>query len=145
MLKIILFLLIAAGIEALQMITIKKSYYEGKSDPNVITYVAHKVRTPSFNYIPGRTTYDEKSERYVTDWKYEWEYQGKRHTIMFCDNPNSQYEHYMSTFPDDITITIHKETGKYYVAKNLRSRGTKYLLSIFISLIVSYFVTGLIL
>lgn len=143
MFKLILICLVAAVIEAFQMITIKKSYFEGKGDPNAISCTAHKVHEPSFNYIPGRQTFDDKSGRYVIDWKYEWEYKGKKHSIMFCNNPNSQYEHYMAAFPENITLTIHKETGKYYVPKNVRAQGNKYLLSLAISLIVGYVVVSL--
>lgn len=144
MYKLMLTFLIAAVIEALQMMLIKKDYFEGKDDPNALTYIAHRVDKPSFNYIPGRTTYDEEHGRYVADWKYEWEYKGKKHTIRVCDDPNSQYEHYMLTFPEEITLTIHKGTGKYYVPKNERARKRKYLLSLAISLIISYFLTSLI-
>jgi hypothetical protein len=125
--------LTAAVIEALQMIVVSKDYYEGKPDPDAITWTAHKDHKPAFNYIPGRSTYDDKHKRYVTDWRYEWEYKGRTHTIMVCDNPNSQYEHYMATFPETVTLTIHKDTGKYYVPKNERARKRKYLLSLAIS------------
>lgn len=141
MFKFVLIFVIAAVIEAIQMVVIKDSFFEGESDPDAIPYMAHRVDFPSFGYIPGRTTYDEKHGRNVTDYKYEWEYQGKRHTINVTDNPNSQYEHYMSTFPEEISITINRKTGKYYVAKNVKSRGYKYLLTLAVSLLISYFIT----
>ncbi len=95
-------------------------------------------------YIPGRSIFDDKSGRVVTDWKYEWEYQGKRHTIMFCDNPNSQYEHYLMTFPDEVDITINKKTGKYYVSKIRRAAGFRSLMLILIPVIISLIITSLI-
>ena len=75
--KLMLICLIGAIIEVLQMVLIDKSYFLGKPDPDAVTVIAHKVHEPGFNYIPGRQTYDDKSGRYVTDWKYEWEYEGK--------------------------------------------------------------------
>ena len=141
--KLILICLVGAIIEVLQMVLIKKGYFLGKPDPDAVTVVAHKVHEPSFNYIPGRQTYDDKSGRYVIDWKYEWEYEGKKHSIMYCNNPNSQYEHYMMTFPETITLTIHRDTGKYYVPKNERARGGKYLFSLFISLLAGAFIVNM--
>ena len=135
--KLILICLVGAIIEVLQMVLIKKGYFLGKPDPDAVTVVAHKVHEPSFNYIPGRQTYDDKSGRDVIDWKYEWEYGGKKHSIMYCNNPNSQYEHYMSTFPEEITVTIHKKTGTYYIPRNVRAQGNKYLASLAVSLIIS--------
>ena len=135
--KLILICLVGAIIEVLQMVLIKKGYFLGKPDPDAVTVVAHKVHEPSFNYIPGRQTYDDKSGRYVIDWKYEWEYEGKKHSIMYCNNPNSQYEHYMSTFPEEIPVTIHTKTGTYYIPRNVRAQGNKYLASLAVSLIIS--------
>ena len=135
--KLILICLVGAIIEALQMVLIKKGYFLGKPDLDAVTVIAHKVHEPGVNYIPGRQTYDDKSGRYVIDWKYEWEYEGKKHSIMYCNNPNSQYEHYMSTFPEEITVTIHKKTGTYYIPRNVRAQGKKYLASLVVSLIIS--------
>ena len=95
MFKLTLICLVAAVIEAIQMVVIKKDFFCGKQDPNAVTWTAHRDDVPAFNYIPGRTTYDDKHGRYVADWRYKWEYRGKEHTIRVCDNPNSQYEHYM--------------------------------------------------
>ena len=143
MIKFIIVLLGAAVVEVLQMILLRDFYSKGDGDPNAIPYVARKVFAPSFGYTPGETTYDEKYKRYVTGYKYEWEYQGKKHTMRFSDNPNNRYEHYLSTFPDEITITIHKDTGKYYVGKDVRTMRNRYLISIVVSVAVSYFVTSL--
>lgn len=143
MFKLILICLVAAVVEAAQMLLIKKDYFDGKSDPDAIAWTAHKDNVPAFNYIPGRTTYDDKHKRYVTDWRYKWEYKGKEHTIMVCDNPNSQYEHYMVTFPEEITLTIHRNTGKYYVPKNEKARGRKYLLSLVISFLAGAFIVNM--
>ena len=143
MFKLILICLVAAVIEAIQMVVIKKDFFCGKQDPNAVTWTAHRDDVPAFNYIPGRTTYDDKHGRYVADWRYKWEYRGKEHTIRVCDNPNSQYEHYMMTFPETITLTIHRDTGKYYVPKNERARGGKYLFSLFISLLAGAFIVNM--
>lgn len=144
MLRLIVFVIIAACIEAFMLVRRNNQMGSVKKDPMAIPYKATKVEEPSFNYIPGRTTYDDKSGRFVTDWKYEWEYKGKKHTMMVCDNPNSQYEHYMTVFPDEIDITIHKETGKYYVDKVTRSKSRSSLLILVIAMGLSWIITGLI-
>lgn len=77
MLKFIVVFLVAAVIEVIQVVTTNKSFYEGKKDQNALEYIAHRVDTPSLGYVPGRRTYDEKHKLYVTDYKYEWEYQEK--------------------------------------------------------------------
>lgn len=141
--KLILICLIGAIIEAIQMVLIDKNYFLGKPDPDAVTVIAHKVHEPSFNYIPGRQTYDDKSKRYVTDWKYEWEYEGKKHSIMYSDNPNNQWERHMSTFPEEITVTVHKKTGTFYIPKNVRAQGNKYLLSLAVSLIISTIIVNM--
>ena len=141
--KLILICLIGAIIEVLQMVLIDKSYFLGKPDPDAVTVTAHKVHEPSFNYIPGRQTYDDKSRRYVIEWKYEWEYEGKKHSIMYSDNPNSQWELHMSTFPEEIAVTVHKKTGTYYIPRNIRAQGNKYLLSLAVSLIISAIIVNM--
>ena len=143
MFKLTLICLVAAVIEAIQMLVIKKDFFYGKQDPNAVTWTAHRDDVPAFNYIPGRTTYDDKHGRYVADWRYKWEYRGKEHTIRVCDDPNSQYEHYMVTFPEEITLTIHRDTGKYYVPKNEKARGRKYLLSLVISFLAGAFIVNM--
>ena len=62
---------------------------------------------------------------------------------MVCDNSNSQYEHYMATFPEEITLTIHKDTGKYYILQNVRARKKKYLLSLAVSLIIGAYIVNM--
>lgn len=141
--KLILICLIGAIIEAIQMVLIDKSYFLGKPDPDAVTVTAHKVHEPGFNYIPGRQTYDDKSKRYVIEWKYEWEYEGKKHSIMYSDNPNGQWELHMSTFPEEITVTVHKKTGTYYIPRNVRAQGNKYLLSLAVSLIISAIIVNM--
>lgn len=141
--KLILICLIGAILEVIQMVLIDKSYFLEKPDPDAITVTAHKVHEQSFNYIPGRQTYDDKSKRYVTDWKYEWEYEGKKHSIMYSDNPNSQWKLHMSTFPEEITVTVHKKTGTYYIPRNVRAQGNKYLLSLAVSLIISTIIVNM--
>lgn len=89
MFKLTLICLVAAVVEAIQLVVIKKDYFYGKQDPN------------------------------------------------------SQYEHYMMTFPETITLTIHRDTGKYYVPKNERARGGKYLFSLFISLLAGAFIVNM--
>ena len=145
MVKLIVFTLIAAAIEVVLLVAGKNSRTAEKTDPMAVRYIAHKVTEPSFNYIPGRQTYDEKSKRYVIDWKYEWEYQGKRHSMMFCDNPCSQYEHYLTVFPDEIEIIIHRETGKYYVPTTHRAASRNSLATLLVSMLLSWVITSLIL
>ena len=75
LIKLIVFTLIAAAVE-IAILVIEKHQNGSvkiKEDPMALPYKAYKVTEPDFNYVPGRTTYDEKSKRFVTDWKYEWE------------------------------------------------------------------------
>ncbi|MBR4462582.1 MAG: hypothetical protein IKS51_08395 [Erysipelotrichaceae bacterium] len=143
MLKFVLVFLLAAVIEAVQMMLINKNYFEGEKDPEALEYIAHRIDTPSFGYVPGRSSYDEKHGRHVREYKYEWEYQGKKHTLWASDNPSCRYERYVETLPEDITITIHKKTGKCYVPKNEKARAIKYLLTMAVSLVISYFIVSL--
>lgn len=144
-LRLIAFVIIAVVIEVPLLLKARNTSGREQEDPMVLPYKARKVTEPSFNYIPGRSTYDDKSGRFVTDWKYEWEYRGKKHSMMFCDNPNSQYEHYLMVFPDEIDITIHRETGKYYVSKTVRTAGRRNLWILLIAVAASWFITGLLL
>ena len=91
--------------------------------------------------LPDRCHYRGASDG--TDWKYEWEYEGKKHSIMYSDNPNSQWEHHMSTFPEEITVTVHKKTGTYYIPKNVRAQGNKSLVSLAVSLIISTIIVNM--
>jgi hypothetical protein len=144
MLRFIAFVLLSAAMELLLLIRNKKRNAAEEEDPMALPCTAYKVKEPDFNYIPGRTTYDEKSGRYVTDWKYEWTYQGVKHTMMFCDNPGSQYEHYIPTFPDELRITIHKKTGNFYVSKTVRAAKSRSLFILLVPMAVSWIITGLI-
>lgn len=146
MARFIVVMVVAVVIEALQMILIKDSYFKGKPDPDAIKVTAYKNHEPRINYIPGSHDYDEKHKRYVTLWEYCWEYKGKKHTIRCSDDPNNQHqwlEHYMPTFPEEAQVTINKNTGKYYMPKNVRAQSRKYFLSLIISLVISYFITGI--
>ena len=144
MAKFIIFILIAAGIEVAMLIGEKRRNIALPADPAALPYKARRVDEPSFGYIPGRSTYNEKTQRYVTDWKYEWEYRGEKHTMMFCDDHFSQYEHYLATFPEEIDITIHKETGKYYVSKTARAASRKSFLTLIIPIVLSWIITSMI-
>ena len=144
MVRFIAFAVLAVIIELFLLMAAKNKSEPVEKDPMALPYKAHKVNEPSFNYIPGRQTYDDKSKRFVIDWKYEWDYQGKNHSMMFCDNPNSQYEHYMAVFPEEIDITIHKETGNYYVSKEQRAASRESLWTLLVSMVLSWVITGLI-
>ena len=144
MLRFIAFVLLSAAMELLLLIRDKKRNAAEEEDPMALPCTACKVNEPGFNYTPGRTTWNEKSGRYVTDWKYEWTYQGTKHTMMFCDDPGSQYEHYIPVFPDELRITIHKKTGKYYVSKGIRSSRRRSLFILLVPMAVSWIITGLI-
>lgn len=144
MLRFIVFVLLAAVMELLLLIRDRKRNAAEKEDPMALPVTAYKVTEPGFNYIPGRSTYNEKTGRYVTDWKYEWEYRGAKHSMMFCDDHFSQYEHYLPAFPDEIRITIHKETGKYYVSKTVRAAGRRSLFILLAPMVLSWIITGLI-
>ncbi len=143
MMRFIVFVVLTVVLEVLLLSREKSHPSEVKEDPMALPYKAHRVDEPSFGYIPGRSTYDDKSGRYVIDWKYEWEYQGKKHIMMFCDNPNSQWEHYLSTFPEEIDITIHKNTGNHYVSKTVRAAGARSLVQLLVPALISWIVTGL--
>ena len=64
--------------------------------------------------------------------------------MMFCDDPNNQWAHYLMTFPDEIEITIHKVTGKYYVSKVVRARRCNELATLIASMVISYIITNMI-
>lgn len=142
MTRLIIFTVISAVIEMLLLLKNKDSYGMEKEDPMVVHYKAHKVNEPGLNYIPGMSTYDEKSKRYVSEWKYEWVYRGKKHSMMFHDNPNYQYGHYLTVFHDEIDITIHKETGKYYISKTVRAKKRQNLRTLLISMLVGWVISG---
>lgn len=140
--RFIVFIVITAVLEIILLVRDRKDPPEVREDPLALRYKAKRVDEPSFGYIPGRSTYDDKSKRYVIDYRYEWEYQGKKHSMMFCDNPNSQYEHYLSTFPEEIDITINRNTGKYYISKTVRKAGFRSLMQLLIPALISWIITG---
>ncbi|MBQ1321158.1 MAG: hypothetical protein IIY53_05865 [Solobacterium sp.] len=143
MLELFVFVIVTVIIE-ITILSVQKNKQEPvEEDPMALPYKARRVEEPEFNYIPGRQTYDDKSRRYVIDWKYAWEYQGKKHSIMVCNNPNSQYEHYMPTFPDEINITIHKETGKYYISKVQKAQSRRSLWTLLISMLLGWVITNM--
>ncbi|MBR2668919.1 MAG: hypothetical protein IKE36_03875 [Solobacterium sp.] len=143
MLKLFVFVIVTVVIELFILYSQRNKQPSVTEDPMALSYKAYRVDEPGFNYIPGRQTWDDKSKRYVIDWKYEWEYQGEKHSIMVCNNPNSQYEHYMSSFPDEINITIHKETGKHYVSKVQRAQSRQSLWTLLLSLLLGWIVTNM--
>lgn len=58
MLKLILILL-AAAVEAIQMVLVKKESFEGTPNLDAVIWTAYKDHEPGFNYTSGRQTYDE--------------------------------------------------------------------------------------
>ena len=56
---------------------------------------------------------------------------------MFTDDPNNQWEHYLMTFPEEITITINRKTGKLYQDKGERAVLHKYLLTLAASFVIA--------
>ena len=144
MLRFIVFALLAAAMEVFLLLRDKNRNAAEEEDPMALLCTAYKVTEPGVNYTPGRSTWDEKSGRFVTDWRYEWTYQGIKHYMMFCDNPNSQYEHYIPTFPDELRITIHKKTGNFYVSKPVRAAKRRSLFILLAPMAVSWIITGLI-
>ena len=144
MLRFMVFALLAAAMEVFLLLRDKNRNAAEEEDPMVLPCTAYKVIEPGFNYIPGRTTWNEKNKRYVTDWRYEWTYLGTKHSMMFCDDPGSQYEHYIPVFPDELRITIHKKTGKFYVSKPARAAKRRSLFILMVPMILSWIITGLI-
>ena len=142
MLKIILFFVIAAVIEVIQMTVLSKPHINEKADPDAVVVTAY--RGASFPDV-----YDEKEGRNVSSYKYVWEYQGKEHSITLCDSNFNQWERYIGDFagrPDfvpEINITVNRNTGKYYVPKNVRERKRNDLPSLVISAAVSWFIVSM--
>ena len=143
MLKIILFFVIAAVIEVIQMTVLGNPHANEKADPDAVVVTAY--RGASFPDV-----YDEKSGRNVSSYKYVWEYQGKEHSITLCDSNFNQWEPYIGDFagrPDfvpEINITVNRNTGKYYIPKYVRERKRNDLLSLVISAVVSWLIVNMI-
>lgn len=131
------YLMVTAVIEIILVMAFRDRLNAHKEDPDALSYIAHKDYDETLGYFPGKSFYDDKHERYVTMYRYKWEYLGKRHSVMFTDNPNNQWEHYLSTFPEEITITINKRTGKLYRDKGQRAVLHKYLLVLAASFVIA--------
>ena len=70
---------------------------------------------------------------------------GEKHTMMTVDNPFDQWEYYLPTFPEEITITISRKTGKLYKDKGKKKVLRKYLLTLLAAMILGAIVTAIIL
>ena len=136
---------ITAVIEFILLMTFRDRLNAHREDPDALSYTAHKDLDESIGYFPGKTYYDEKSKRFVTMYRYKWEYMGKKHTMMTVDNPFDQWEHYLPNFPEEITITISKKTGKLYKDKGKKKVLRKYLLTLLAAMILGAIVTAIIL
>lgn len=145
MLKIILFFVIAAAIEAVQMIACSRSKAGEwpKADPDAVVVTAYRD-------VPFPDVYNKKAGRSVSSYKYVWEYQGKKHSITLCDYNGDQWTPYIGSFagrPDfvpELRITVNKNTGKYYIPRAVRERKREDLLSLVISAAVSWMIVNMI-
>jgi len=131
------YLMVTAVIELVLVMTLRDKLNAHEDDPDALSYIAHKDYDETLGYFPGKSFYDDKHERSVTMYRYEWEYLGKKHSVMCTDNPNNQWEHYLPTFPEEISITINKRTGKLYRDKGQRSVLHKYLLVLAASFVIA--------
>lgn len=131
------YLVLTAIIEFILMMTFRDKLNAYSEDPNALSYTAHIDYDETIGYFPGKSYYDDKHNRYVTMYRYKWEYLGKEHKVMFTDDPHNQWEHYLTTFPEEITITINKRTGKLYKDKGQRSVTRKYLLTLLASFVIA--------
>ena len=131
------YLLVTAVIEFILMMTFRDKLNAHEEDPDALSYTAHKDYDETLGYFPGKSVYDDKHGRYVTMYRYKWEYQGKLHRVMFTDDPNNQWEHYLMTFPEEITITINRKTGKLYQDKGEKAVLHKYLLTLAASFVIA--------
>ena len=143
MLKMILFLVIAAVIEALQMTVLGKPHIDKKADPDAVVVTAYRD-------APFPDVYNEKTGRSVSSYKYVWEYHGKKHSITLCDYNGDQWTPYIGSFagrPDfvpELRITVNRNTGKYYTPRAVRERKREDLLSLVISVAVSWMIVNMI-
>ena len=131
------YLFVTAAIELILVMMFRDKLNAHEDDPNALSYTAYKDYDETLGYYPGKSYYDDKHSRYVTMYRYKWEYLGKKHSAMFTDNPNNQWEHYLSTFPEEITITINRRTGKLYRDKGQRAVLHKYLLVLAASFVIA--------
>ena len=143
MLKMILFFAIAAVIEVVQMTVLSKPKVSEKADPNAVVVTAYRD-------APLPDVYDEKAGRSVSSYKYVWEYKGEKHSMTLCDSHGRQWERCISDFagrPDfvpEINVTVNRNTGKYYVPQNIRAIKRSDLLSLVISVAVSWVIVSMI-
>jgi hypothetical protein len=49
----------------------------------------------------------------------------------------------MATFPEEINITIHKETGKYYVSKVKRAQSRRSLWTLLASMLLGRIIANM--
>ena len=143
MLKMILFFAIAALIEVLQMTVLSKPHADEKTDPDAVVVTAYRD-------VPFPDVYNEKAGRSVSSYKYVWEYKGKRHSITLCDYNGDQWTPYIGSFagrPDfvpELRLTVNRNTGKYYIPRAVRERKREELLSLIISVAVSWMIVNMI-
>lgn len=143
MIKMIVFAAIAAVIEVIRMTAFNKSDAGGKADPDAVTVTAYRDE-------PFPDVYDEKEGRSVSSYRYVWEYRGKKRSITLCNSRGNHWEHCISDlagrpdFVPEISITVNRNTGRYYVPENVRARKRNYLLSLVISLAAGWFITNMI-
>lgn len=131
------YLILTAIIELILVMAFRDKLNARKEDPNALSYTAYKDYDETLGYSPGMSHYDDKHGRYVTTYRYKWEYLGKKHKVMFTDDPNNQWEHYLATFPEEITITINRNTGKLYRDKGEIAVTRKYLLTLLASFVMA--------
>lgn len=131
------YLVLTAVIELILVMAFRDKLNAHEEDPNALSYTAYKDYDETLGYSPGMSYYDDKHGRYVTAYRYKWEYLGKKHKVMFTDDSNNQWEHYLATFPEEITITINRNTGKLYRDKGERGVTRKYLLTLLASFVIA--------
>ncbi len=131
------YLIVTAVVEFILMMTFRDKLNAHEEDPDALSYTAYKDYDETLGYFPGKSYYDDKHRRTVTMYRYKWEYMGKKHSVMFTDNPNNQWEHYLMTFPEEITITINRKNGKLYRDKGERAVLHKYLLMLAVSFVIA--------
>jgi len=124
------------------MTALSKTRTSEKADSDAVVVTAY--RDASFPDV-----YNEKEGRHVSSYKYVWKYQWKEHSITLCDSNYDQWVRYIGDFagrPDfvpEINITVNRNTGRYYVPKNIRERKRSDLVSLVISAAVSWFIVSM--
>ena len=110
-----------AVIEVIQVVVLERPEREEKPDPDAVVVTAYRD-------TPFPSVYDEKAKRFVASYRYVWEHQGKKHSMTLCDYNGNQWKHCISEFagrPDfvpEIEITVNRNTGKYYIPREVRKR-----------------------